>query len=122
MAPPEDHAARIYALASFLIAAGDHSCFTYNPAAGPTYPLVYRLPEFDLDLGRPLGAHERLSGVYVRRFERGLVLVNPGDASATLDLPAGLRRMDLSRAGLAGDRAGSSFSFPSSSAAIWIRD
>lgn len=119
---PENHAARTYALASFLLAAGDHSCFTYNPAAGPTYPLVYRLSEFDLDLGRPLAAHECLSGIYVRRFERGLVLVNPGDREATVDLPAGLRRMDLSRAGLAGDRAGCSFSLPSSSAAIWIRD
>ena len=105
-----DHPGRIYSLASFLVGAGDRSLFNYNPAPAANYFLVYRLPEWDVDLGRPLVQYERLDDaleagqgkVFARRFERGLVLVNPTDAPAqAIDLPPGSRRLVLSGGTLA---------------------
>ena len=101
----EDHAGRIYSLASFLIAAGDNSLFNYNPAPAANYFLVYRFPEWDIDLGRPLVQYEHLDealldgtdNVYVRRFERGMTLVNPTDTAASdIPVPVGAGRLVLS--------------------------
>jgi len=98
-----DHAARIYTLASFLIGAGDHARFNYNPAPAATYGLVYRFPEWDIDLGKPRVQYESLDEartvgqgvVYAREFERGRVLVNPGTETVTLDAVPRSRRLTL---------------------------
>lgn len=100
----EDHAARIYTLASFLIGAGERSMFNYNPGPAATYALVYRFPEWDIDLGRPLRQYDDIdsalaagqSRVYARQFERGLVLVNPKDiAVENFQLPGAFRLLHL---------------------------
>jgi hypothetical protein len=119
-----DAAARVYALASFLMGAGEQARFNFNPAAGPTYPLVYRLPEYDIDLGEPLVQYgsvdeARLHGtrdVYVRRFERGMALANPTNVPAEdIPVPAGAKRLVLASSingGFTVEPAGSSTSLP----------
>jgi len=90
----DDHAGRLYALASFLLAAGARSAFNYNPAAAATYSRVYRLPEWDLDLGPPAAQYGGLAeardagggAVYARRFEDGFVAVNPSDEARSVRL------------------------------------
>ena len=104
-----DHAGRIYALASFLIAAGDRSVFNYNPAPAASYYVVYRYPEWDIDLGAPLVQYESVDEalevghgkVYARAFERGLALVNPTAEAVTVDMPSGARRLVLAGGTLA---------------------
>ena len=99
-----NHAARVYALASFLIGAGERSVFNYNHAPAAKYPLVYRFPEWDIDLGVPIAQYESLDEAldagegraYARKFERGLVLVNPTDAPVDgIAVPADARRLAL---------------------------
>ena len=99
----DDHDARVFALASFLIGAGEHSMFNYNPAAAATYPLVYRLPEWDLDLGEPETQYESLDealkagggDAYVRLFSAGAAAVNISDRPVTLDLERPCRQVTL---------------------------
>lgn len=99
-----DYAARIFSLGSFLIGAGAKSLFNYNPAGFGTYPQVYRLPEWDIDLGRPAEQYESLGQalaagggkLYARQFQRGLVLVNPTDAAVDgVSVPPGAKRLLL---------------------------
>ena len=111
----DDHAARVYALASFLIGAGEHALFNYNPAAAATYGRVYRFSEWDVDLGRPLVQYEGLDEaravgqgvVYARAFDRGLVMVNPSTETVTLDVAPDARRLTLTGGTLAAGGAAS---------------
>ncbi|MFB3892931.1 MAG: putative glycoside hydrolase [Phycisphaerae bacterium] len=98
-----DHAARLYSLASFLIGAGAKSVFNYNPGPAATYKLVYRFPEWDIDMGGPLeqygGLDQALAAgqglAYARRFERGLVLVNPSAAQVAVPLDGQMEQVIL---------------------------
>lgn len=69
---------RYGALANYLIARGDTTFLWYDG-----WPLYY--PEFDLDLGKPLDTKPTIEGyrasggLYARKFEKGLVVYNPGD-------------------------------------------
>ncbi len=38
---------------------------------------VFYFPEYNIYIEEPLGNYEEKDGVYLRRFENGLVLVNP---------------------------------------------
>jgi len=133
--PDTDRAGRIYALASFLIGAGDHALFNYNPAPAANYRLVYRFPEWDIDLGRPRVQYESLDearaagggGAYGREFEGGLVLVNPTAEAATVDVPKRARRLVLTGGtitqggAVAWEEAPSSLTLAAQSAEILLR-
>ncbi|MBK9180393.1 MAG: hypothetical protein IPM45_12695 [Acidimicrobiales bacterium] len=98
LADPE--AAR-YGLASYLLAAGSRSMFNFGEKSW--------IPEQAWELGAPLGPLEdRGSGLHLRRFERGLVVVNA--ATGPVDVDLGGTYLDangtpVTRVHLAGTRA-----------------
>jgi hypothetical protein len=89
----------IYNLGSFLLGAGGHSYF-YNMGLEK-----YRLENFKVDyelfkdvyavnLGKPIGNMYQEDGLWLRQFEKGLVVVNPDDTSHLLTLDRKMRRFD----------------------------
>lgn len=74
---------RLFAVGSYLLVAGEKVLFSMTDAEHPqTNALVY-YPEYTLNLGAPQGAFTRTEqGLYIRVFEKGLVLVNPSAAQA----------------------------------------
>jgi hypothetical protein len=88
---PSNVALRMYYLANYLLARGDHSYLDYF-AGGP----LEWYPEWDVDLGAPVttgGAVAELTvgGAYEREFANGWAAVNPGAASVTLSFPSNAR-------------------------------
>ena len=80
----DDIQKRVFSVGSYLLVSGENVIFSMADAKHiETNSLLY-YPEYMLDLGAPLGAYTQMdNGLYVRRFEKGLVLVNPS-ASQTL--------------------------------------
>jgi hypothetical protein len=75
---------------------------------GYSAPEIQWWPEYDIDLGAPAGDYpndpldlDAGSGVLVRRFERGAVLLNPEDSSGAVDLGAPYRRVACTGGGAA---------------------
>jgi putative glycosyl hydrolase-like family 15 (GHL15) protein len=81
---PGDKRAALYGYATMLLASdGRHAHF----ALASDYTHETWFPEYDYDLGRPLGPARRGDdGVYRRRFQRGLVVVNPTASSKRVAL------------------------------------
>jgi hypothetical protein len=83
-AQEDKEAWRRFAEASFLLGATGTTClfaFSYGPGfdGPPGEPLA-------AELGSPLGAYEKIGGVYRRTFEHGRVLVNPTLGTYTVPL------------------------------------
>lgn len=85
-----------YAMATFLMGAGGRSFFAFTRSRdragvlGTNLP--YRMPK---GIGAPTGAMSRLgSGAYLRRFERGVAVVNPTDRGVQVPLGSTMRRLD----------------------------
>lgn len=75
-----------WSLANYLLAKGDRSYLALLPEQNGAGVLL-EFPELYLKIGRPLGVMAARDGVYFRRFERALALVNPSStASARFDL------------------------------------
>ena len=91
-----DVAGRIYGLASYLMCKGEFHYLALNYSETNT---AYT-PELDLTMGQPIetyldaSQYRHVSGVYGRRFEKGLVLVNPGDLTISETLPGTMYRVD----------------------------
>lgn len=85
---PGDDAAARYGWATMLLAADGSASFAlHTNYSGETW-----FPEYDYDLGAPIGEEvEGSDGVHRRVFERGLVLVNPTLGSVPVNF-AGLYR------------------------------
>jgi len=63
---------------------GDNTYFTYD--FGPRdHGQAWWYPEYDVDLGEPLGEYYELEGAYWREFERGIVVAAPEGASVSFD-------------------------------------
>jgi hypothetical protein len=93
--PGREVQSRMFALGSYLLTKGIHSFINLDIGITPQW-----FPEYGIDLGpaiTPLpariGALRTPQGVYVRRFEDGLVLVNPGSRSARYSLSGQLWRV-----------------------------
>ena len=73
-----DVRARMFDLASYLLTKGRHSFVNLLTGTAPQW-----FPEYGIDLGAPVDplALHAVDGVYVRRFERGVALVNPDDVA-----------------------------------------
>ncbi len=86
-----------FAYASFLVAmpAEGGASFGAVPLDGPP-PVAYPAqPAYQqVDLGRPLGDGYEVNGVWLRQFERGLVVVNPDSVAHEVALPAPFRAAD----------------------------
>ena len=83
---PADSRSRRLATGSHLLSNGSRSYLCLELGSAPEW-----FPEYDLDLGAATdalpasaGAFRLPSGLYRRRFERGVVLVNPTDASISV--------------------------------------
>jgi len=89
---PTDYATLRYGLASALM---DNGLFMFVPASGSQLPAWY--DEYSAQLGEAAEAPPLAparNGIYLRRFENGLVLVNPSRTdAATIDVGAGYQRL-----------------------------
>jgi Hypothetical glycosyl hydrolase family 15 len=81
---------RMFELASYLLIKGEHTYVNF-----PLGIEVDWYPELGIDLGRALGPPglRQEQGVYVRRFAKGLVAVNPGESPLTLTLDGAYDRL-----------------------------
>jgi hypothetical protein len=71
-----DIQARIFSVASYLLISNPNVVLSLSDYAHNTSLQYY--PEFEISLGEPLGDFERQpDSLFVRRFEQGLVIVNP---------------------------------------------
>ena len=90
--PATDYAFMRYALTSALM---DDGYFDYSVEGD--WKNVYWFDEFDANLGRATDTPPTSPwkhGVYMRRFEGGMALVNPkGNGTQTLTIPDGYRRI-----------------------------
>ncbi|MEA3077046.1 MAG: hypothetical protein QOF60_1954 [Actinomycetota bacterium] len=81
---PSDTAFARYARSSFLLGwDGGPSSLLYTPPAGATDPWS---PDWTTDVGLPAGPRTAVGNAWVRRFTDGVVVVNPGLTSATVNL------------------------------------
>jgi hypothetical protein len=78
----DDAQARIYSLATFLLGAGEKAMFNYR--FHNSYDTVYRMPEFEINIGSPKYKIGRINDLFKsnrnvleREFEYGRVIVNP---------------------------------------------
>ena len=79
-----DRQAARYGWATVLLGAEGKASFALH--ADYTHETWF--PEYEYDLGNPTGDRTQLSnGLQMRKFERGLVVVNPTDSAAATDLP-----------------------------------
>jgi Hypothetical glycosyl hydrolase family 15 len=75
-----------WSFANYLFVKGPRTYLALSPEQN-TGGIVYDFPELYLKIGRPLGEMQERGGVYFRRFERALALLNPSSrASARFDL------------------------------------
>ena len=73
----------LYLFASYLLATdGRHLYFFHGTAYRPEATVWHDF--YDIDLGEPEGDAHLVSGLYVRKFERGIVAVNPLEVTGTL--------------------------------------
>jgi hypothetical protein len=86
-----------FAYASFLLAmpAEGGASFGAVELEGPP-PIAYPAqPAYQqVDFGRPVGAAYEVDGVWLRQFERGVVVVNPDGVAHDVALPALFRAAD----------------------------
>lgn len=86
---PDDVETRMFYLGNYLLVKGRHSYINVDYGMEPEY-----FPEYDIDLGPPVddlpgeidGLFSADWGLYARRYENGLVLVNPGADAVVADL------------------------------------
>lgn len=63
---------------------GDNTYFTYD--FGPRdHGQAWWYPEYDVDLGAPMGEYYEVEGAYWREYERGFVVAAPDGASVSFD-------------------------------------
>ena len=75
-----------WSLANYLLIKTDRTYLSLYPEQ-QGYAYFNDFPDYYLKIGRPLGPMGERGGVYFRRFERALALVNPSpNASASIDL------------------------------------
>ena len=88
----DDYRLMRYGLCTTLLGDG---YFSYSGPDGYNTPPWF--DEFSATLGRaaepPVSSAEGSTGVWTRKFEKGLVLVNPQDKEAECPVPAGYRRL-----------------------------
>lgn len=80
-----------YALGSFLLGVNNsHSFFSLHSPGSESFVAD---PAFNAKLGAPLGPYYQTFGLYQRRFDRALVVVNPTPSSKELPLARDMQRL-----------------------------
>ncbi|HJS93056.1 MAG TPA: putative glycoside hydrolase, partial [Solirubrobacteraceae bacterium] len=103
-----DRRARGFVLGSYLLIKGSHTFVNMDVGSEPQW-----FPEYGVELGpalapppRSIDALREAGGLYVRRYARGLVAVNPDGRSHVLVLSRATRRVDPIGGGAIGAGAG----------------
>jgi len=75
-----------YCFAMFLLGANSNSYFYFKPSM--KYRGVTYFPEWDVDIGTPIGNYRARTGtpLYEREFSKGLVVINPSSESVQINL------------------------------------
>ena len=84
-----DSDSRMYFLANYLLVKGPHTYINMDLGLSPEW-----FPEYEILIGRPLDAlpasvgvwHDAGSGLYLREYSNGLVVVNPTGVARSLGL------------------------------------
>lgn len=76
-----------FSFASYLLAKNPNAWAFFN------FQEKY-YPEYDINIGRPLGDYYKINALYVRDFENGKVLVNPTPQIFTYNLPQQYKTFD----------------------------
>jgi len=91
--PKDDYALMRYGLASSLMDNG----YYYYTSIEDQYRSAYWYDEYDVNLGRAIDPPRFAAwknGVYMRRFENGMALINPkGNGRQTVQIEPGYRRI-----------------------------
>ena len=78
----------LYLFSSYLLATdGKHLYFFHGSAYRPESTQWHDF--YDIDIGSPIEPAQRTGGLYVRRFSKGMVAVNPFEVPGRLVLPEG---------------------------------
>jgi len=75
----EDIQSRMFILASYLLVSNQNVALTMIDMDYDQLKTIYYYPEYEIDLGSPLNSYTVNDGIYERKFEKGIVLVNPSD-------------------------------------------
>jgi len=75
----EDIPKRIFSVASYLLVSNENVVFSMTDKGHIQTKSILYYPEYTLDLGAALSNYEVKDGLYMRKFEKGLVLVNSNE-------------------------------------------
>ncbi|HZQ82373.1 MAG TPA: putative glycoside hydrolase [Gaiellaceae bacterium] len=78
---PQDAQDRLFDVASYLLVQGTQTYMNIQTSLEPEW-----WPEYEVSLGRPTGVAVHGAAYSYRDFQRGRVLVNPGDAPVTVKI------------------------------------
>ncbi len=81
-----------FSLASFLLAAGGHSYYSFDAAHADT-SLVADSAWDHVAIGTPLGAYTQNGSLFERSFTNGIVAVNPNNTPATITFATPYRNL-----------------------------
>jgi hypothetical protein len=80
-------AERQWAIGNYLLVKD--GCTYMYMTGQQQYGDLVTFPEYSKAFGKPVGDKFQTQGIWERSFTKGLTLVNPSNAAATVDLPAG---------------------------------
>ena len=84
--------ARLWAIANYLLVKNDCTYMYmtgFLAGGGQDYGSLITFPEYSIAIGHPTDAMKKTQGVWERVYSKGLALVNPYLATATVALPSG---------------------------------
>src|SRR5207244_6973413 len=90
----DDAQMRMFVLGSYLLVKGSHTFVNLEIGFSPEW-----FPEYGIDLGPAVDpvpaqiSHLSSRGAYAREFQKGLVVVNPGDTSVMYSLSGSMWRV-----------------------------
>lgn len=73
----QDIQSRMFILTSYLLVSNQNVLLTMIDLDYDQLKSIYYYPEYEVDLGSPLSSYTVNDGIYERKFEKGIVLVNP---------------------------------------------
>ena len=80
----------MFIVASYLLVSNENVIFSMADLDHDELRTILYYPEYDLELGEPLGSYTvNEVGLFMRRFAGGLVLVNPGESETLTFVPDG---------------------------------
>jgi polyhydroxybutyrate depolymerase len=78
-----DVQSRLFILTSYLLVSNQNVFLSMIDLDYDQLESIYYYPEYEIDLGVPLGCYRvNDEGIYERKFEKGMVLVNPSDTES----------------------------------------